>query len=158
MKPESNHYFNFLEWVYKDIEPKIIIEEFIDNLDDVRDFKFFCFDGEIKYMLVCGERRTSLYEDFYDMNLNFLPFTNGARNSNKPLNKPASYEKMLELAKKLSAPFFHVRVDFYEDAEGNPKFGELTFTSGNGTDIFDPIEYDYMLGKYLILPKLDGDK
>ena len=153
LKPEFNHYFNFLEWCYKDISPLIIAEQFIESTDDLRDFKFYCFNGKAEYLLVCGDRNTSKYFDFYDMNLNFLPFTNGARNSGKPLQKPHNFALMRQFAEKLSAPFPHARVDFFEDRNQNLFVGEITFYSGNGLDPFDPIEWDYKLGQSLTLPE-----
>ncbi len=151
MQPKNNHYYRFLEWVYKDIAPKIIIEEFIESTEDLIDYKFYCFNGKVKYLLVCGNRNTDKYFDFYDENLNFLPFTNGARNSGKPIVIPKEFEKMKSSAKILSEGFPHVRVDFYESPEGQPLLGEMTFYTGNGLDPFDPIEWDYKLGEKLDL-------
>ena len=59
---------------------------------------------------------------------------------------------MLHLAEKLAAPFPFVRVDFYVN-HGQIKFGELTFYPGNGTERFDPVEWDYKFGDCLILPE-----
>ena len=56
---------------------------------------------------------------------------------------------MYKLAEILSKPFPHVRVDFFELKKGNPVIGELTFYTGNGTDKFEPIEWDYKLGNLI---------
>lgn len=46
-------------------------------------------------------------------------------------HRPKNYDKMIELAKILSAGLPHVRVDFYE-VNGKIYFGELTFYDMSG--------------------------
>jgi hypothetical protein len=66
---------------------------------------------------------------------------------------PAQFEKMKKLAKKLSAPFPYVRVDFYNPPD-KIIFGELTFFPGSGLLPLVPVEnnYDEIIGSYLTLP------
>ena len=49
----------------------------------------------------------------------------------KDINKPISYDKMVEMCNKLGKDFPFVRIDFYE-INGNPIFGEMTFTPAGG--------------------------
>ena len=65
--------------------------------------------------------------------------------------KPKNFDKMIELADKLSKPFPFVRVDFY-DVDGKVYFGELTFYSGGGFSHISPIEWDKKLGDKIKLP------
>ena len=58
-------------------------------------------------------------------------FTNHYRKGKEILPKPQNYEKMLEVAQKLSSGFPILRVDLYE-VDGKIYFGELTFTSLGG--------------------------
>ncbi len=157
MRPESNHYYNNLEWCYKDISPKIIIEEYIENFDNLKDYKFFCFGGKARLLLVCSDRETEFHLDFYDMenNLEFLPITYGEKNSGRPLEVPRSYQQMIQDAERLAQPFPFVRVDFYETLEGKPLIGELTFYSANGTNPISPREWDYKFGDMIELPEHD---
>ena len=53
--------------------------------------------------------------DFYDMEFNHLPIKNGHPNANTITKKPLGFEKMKELAAKLSKDIPHVRVDFYNE-------------------------------------------
>jgi len=46
-------------------------------------------------------------------------------------------------------------MDFYE-VDGKVYFGEVTFTSGNGMEKFEPVEYDLKLGHMICLPKKLG--
>ena len=59
---------------------------------------------------------------------------------------------MVEYAEKLSKPFPHVRVDFY-NIDGTIIFGELTFFTNSGYIPFDPDSFDFEMGKAFVLPK-----
>jgi hypothetical protein len=58
---------------------------------------------------------------------------------------------MIALATALSCGFPQVRVDLYSVNE-KIYFGEMTFTSGNGTEPFFPPEYDERVGALWVLP------
>ena len=156
-----NYYWQSREWPYKYVKPQIIAEQYIqdsaDNSEEgLTDYKFFCFDGEPQAMFIATDRAkrdTETKFDFFDMEFNHLPFTNGHPNSDKPINKPEQFELMIELAKKLSDGLPHVRVDFYE-SEGNIYFGELTFFHWGGFVKFDPPEWDEKFGEWIRLPKV----
>ena len=154
MKPESNHYYMGLEWAYKDIEPKIIIEEYLEQLDgDLYDYKFYNFNNAVEFVLIVSDRFNNKYCDFYDTIFNRLPFRWTSNPSPKGIKYPDKFEKMIFLSKKLSEKFPFVRVDFYDTGE-KLYIGELTFYPGNGTDQFEPIEWDYKFGEKLILRKV----
>lgn len=141
------------EWNYKDIPPRIIIEKLIDH-QPLIDYKFMCFNGEPKYLQINNDYEGVHYVDFYDIDWNRVDFTyNKYTKSNHVLPRPEQFEEMKALAKKLSAPFPYVRVDFY-----NPPnkiiFGELTYFPGSGLLPLVPVEnnYDEVLGSALKLP------
>ena len=125
------------------------------KLDDLPDYKFFCFDGEVKALFVATERNMKGVEvkfDFFDHDFNHLPFTQGHPNSAEVISKPKSFEEMKKLAGILSKGFSHVRVDFYE-IDGRVYFGEMTFFHHGGWTRFNPQEWDYTFGDWLKLPK-----
>jgi len=76
MRPESNHYHYSCEWSYKDIRPKIVCEEYIEQENgELPDYKFFCFNGKVRLVYVCSDRLSgSLKVDYYDPEWNRLPF------------------------------------------------------------------------------------
>lgn len=155
MKRESNHYFSFFEWCYKDIEPKIIIEEFLDGVDDLIDYKFFCYNGEPKNMFLVQNRalgKDKMTINFFDVDFNPLPFTRLYKRSEEEILKPLLWGKMKSISKEISAAFPFVRVDFYI-IKNQLKIGEMTFFPGAGHEQFDPIEWDYKLGNMINLPK-----
>ena len=140
---------------------RIIIEELLDTTDghSPADYKFFCFDGEPKFLFVASERDTDVKFDFFDIDFNWLDVRQGHKNNkNRPV-KPKNYERMLEICKILSKDFPHVRVDLY-NVDGKIYFGELTFYHGGGCNSISPEEWDYKIGSWIDLnsPKIVLEK
>ena len=151
---KQNYYWFGREWPYKDVKPRIIAEKYMidESGYELKDYKFFCFNGEPKMMFIATDRGSDTKFDFYDIDFNHLPFTNGHPNANKKIKRPKNYSKMLALAAKLSFGIPHVRVDFY-NINGKIYFGELTFFHWSGLVPFEPEEWDYKLGNWLKLPE-----
>lgn len=142
---------------YKGIPHRIIAEEYREDskTKELRDYKFFCFDGKPKLFFIAAGRSKGEHEvtfDFFDMDYNHLPFTNGHPNCSFPLEKPECFEEMKILAAKLSKGMPHVRIDFYE-ANGHVYFGEFTFSHWAGMMPFYPEEWDRKIGQWIKLPK-----
>ena len=140
-----------MELHYMRIEPKIIAEQYIENIDGLYDYKVLCFSGKAHYIWVDIDRFTDHCRNIYDLEWNLQPFTIGYKQSKKEVPPPKQLSKMIELSKILSAGFAHVRVDFYE-VEDQIYFGEMTFTSGNGGETFTPPQYERVLGDLIQLP------
>lgn len=154
---KRNYFWSNREWPYKDVKPRIIAEKYMvdESGYELKDYKFFCFDGKMKVFFVAKDRGSATEEtkfDFFDENFNHLPFTNGHPNSEPPYFKPENFEKMTELAEKLSENIPQLRVDFY-NINGQIFFGELTFFHWSGLMPFDPPEWDLKLGEYIKLPR-----
>lgn len=144
------------EWPYRNVKRRIICEEYMvdESGYELKDYKWFCFNGEPKALYIATDRVIEGEEtkfDFFDTDFNHLPFTNGHPNSPRPVLKPQGFEKMKELAAKLSQGHPHLRVDFY-DINGKIYFGELTFYHMSGIAPFDPIEWGYKFGEWIKLP------
>lgn len=158
---KKNYYYSSREWPYKNVKPRIIIEELLEDEgnEDLIDYKFMCFNGKVKCSFVCLNRRSKegLNVDFYDLKWNKMPFERHYPNSKEILEKPKNYEKMIELAEKLAEGISFVRVDFY-NIKGKIYFGELTFYPGAGIEEFTPNEWDKKLGDMIILPKSKSEK
>lgn len=155
-KSLNKNYYNFSkEWPYKNVKPRIIAEKYMvdESGYELKDYKFFCFNGTPEIMFIASDRTTSTKFDFFDMNFNHLPVKQHyENNSDKDFDKPRSFENMITLSKHLSKNIPHVRVDFY-DINGHIYFGELTFYIFSGFVDFTPEKYDLILGEYLQLPK-----
>lgn len=152
----TNYYLQNREWVYKDQKPRIICEKFLaedDEINNLTDYKFFCFSGRPFYCQVIRGRGENETIDFYDLDWNHMPF-NGLRKfpmSTNKFDKPKEYEKMIELATNLAEGFPFVRVDFYYVKE-EIIFGELTFFPLSGIGEFTPDEWNYKIGQLIDLP------
>ncbi len=148
-------YQKFKEWPYKNVTRRVIAEKYMeDESGELRDYKFFCFNGKVKALYIATDRFKKEEDtkfDFFDENFNHLPFTNGYPNATRPIKRPGSFEKMKELSEVLSKDLRHLRVDLYE-INGNIYFGELTFTHLSGLIPFNPIEWDYKFGEWIKLP------
>lgn len=140
-------YWGGREWVYKDIPKRIIAEEYLeDDAGELRDFKFFCFHGQPVYMEYdWGRFGQKHYRNFYDMEMKLMPFEEADCPANMemkifPLSEKVYFE-MQNIAKDLSEPFEHVRVDFYY-ANDKVYIGEMTFFDGGGSTVFSPDEWN----------------
>jgi hypothetical protein len=145
------------EWPYKDVPRRIIAEQYMvdESGYELKDYKFFCFDGVPKALFIASDRGNPTEEtkfDFFDTEFNHLPFTNGHPNSTKPILKPKGFEEMKKLAGELSQNLPHARIDFY-DINGQIYFGEITFFHWGGVVPFEPVEWDYSFGAWIKIPK-----
>jgi len=156
---KTNYYWYGREWPYKDVRPRIIAEKYMQNkeTEDLKDFKVFTFNGKAKALFVATDRQSVNEEtkfDFYDIHFNHLPLKNGHPNSERKIDKPVTFDEMIQLAEKLSAGIPHLRVDFYE-VDGEVYFGELTFSHWSGFVPFNPEKWDYIFGSWITLPSKD---
>lgn len=133
---------------YKNIPPKIIAEKYIEDSDnELKEYKFFCFDGEVYYCWFILEMGTERYGNVYDLDWNLQPWIfSGRENTLHDIERPNNLEKMIKIATELSKGFSHVRVDLY-NVDGKIYFGEMTFTSTGGYRLIEPEKYDYKLGE-----------
>lgn len=154
---KRNFYYVAREWPYKNVKPRIICEKYMldESGTDLKDYKFMCFNGEVKCSFVCLNRNSpnGLNVDFYDMKWNPMPFQRHYKSSGSITPRPKNFDKMVEFSRKLSKDIPFVRVDFYE-INGQLYFGELTFYPGSGFEEFTPESYDYLLGSWIELPKI----
>ena len=151
----NDYYMQSREWPYKNVKRKIIAEKYMvdESGYELKDYKMFCFDGKFKYMFIATDRQldTETCFDFYDREFNHLEIINGHPNSKKKILRPNNYEKMIELAEKISAGIPHVRVDFY-NINGKIYFGEMTFYHWSGFKKYEPEKWDRIFGDYIKLP------
>ena len=150
-----NFYYIGREWPYKNVKPRIIVEEYMEDKDkttDLKDYKFMCFNSKMKCCFVCFDRdeNNNPLINIYDPKWNKMPFQRKSEGSNRVLKKPNQYEKMIELAEILSKGMPFARIDFYA-VDNKIYFGEITLYPAGGFKKFDPDEYDKILGDWLEL-------
>lgn len=162
MALNRNPYTVDREWPYKNVKPRIIAEQYMEDptSKDLKDYKIFCFNGVAKAMFIATDRANETEEtkfDFFDMEFQHLDFTNGHPNADVPPQKPETFEKMKTLAEELSQNIPQLRVDFYE-VNGKAYFGELTFSHWSGMKPFEPKEWDYKLGEWIDLSEIKNKR
>ncbi len=148
---KNNFYKMGREKPYKNIDRKILCEEYIDG--ELFDYKFYCFNGEPKFLYIAtglaGDH--SLKIDFYDLELNQLPFYRTDYDRlGKSVRPPNDMSKLIEMAKSLSKNIPFVRIDFMETNE-KTYFAEFTFSPSAGALILEPKEYNKIIGDMLNL-------
>ena len=153
---EEDYFLPGRDKPYRDVERKILAEAYMEDsrTKELRDYKFFCFDGVVKAMFIAKDRqnRAEPYFDFFDADFNHLPFKQGHPNAPVLPEKPECFEEMKLLAAKLSKGIPHVRVDFYE-VNGKVYFGEMTFYHFGGITPFEPNSWDRTFGDWINLPQ-----
>lgn len=149
------------EWPYKNVKRCILAEKYMEDsfTSELRDYKFFCFDGEPKALFVASGRqeRSEPYFDFFDMEYNHLDLKCPHPNAPMIPDKPVSFEEMVSIARMLSKGFPHLRVDLYE-INGRPYFGELTLYHWEGLMPFNPEQWNLTFGSWLSLPKRTNEE
>jgi hypothetical protein len=144
-----------LELQYRDIKPKIIAEQYLeDESGGLADYKFYCFEGEPYYIDHLTNRftRVGYKAVMYDLEWNPTKWTNDAHHKAGIVTKrPENLNEMINITGILCAGFHHVRIDFYS-VNGQIYFGEMTFTSASGLEHFEPEEWNLKLGDMIKLP------
>lgn len=109
------------EWVYKDIEPRIMVQEFIDGGGArPNDYRLFVFGGTVELIQVDIGHLTTGRVRFYTP-----AWQNLAPELGDDVPLPTHFAEMLAAATTLCEDLDFVRVDFYDTA-GQLYFGELT--------------------------------
>ncbi len=149
----KNYYNRNKEYPYRNLTPRIIAEEYMEDESgyELKDYKFFCFDGDPKFLFVAtGRQQNDTRFDFFDLEWNHLPVLNGHPNADHLITKPENFTEMIDIARRLSQGIPHVRVDLY-NVNGIIFFGEMTFFHWSGMTPFEPIEWDFKFGEYIKL-------
>ena len=139
------------EYQYSYIEPKVYAEELIgDGVAPLVDYKFFCFSGKAKLVKVIAGHGDKVQQDYYDCDWNFRPYVKDINSMGGGMKKPENFERMIEIASKLSEQFAMARVDLY-NVDGRIYFGEITLTPATGLNRTDKPETVAMMGEWVDL-------
>lgn len=157
---KTNYYYEYREWPYKNVKPRIIIEKYMTEQcgSEPNDYKVLCFNGEPKLIELHMNRFTDRQtQDFYDVEWNKTTISQTGvpefKVNHNVFPKPANLDEMLEMSRILSKNFVHLRVDWYL-INGRLYFGELTFYDGSGLEPWDDPKDDLMLGSLVDLDQI----
>lgn len=160
---KHNYFWGQREWVYKNVEPRIIAEKYMEEKGNANKmsetlvvYKIFNFLGKPELIQVIQDDNTDHETiDYFDTSWTLQDLRQNFPNSLTHLEKPDQLERMLELAKKLSKGHRFIRTDFYV-INGEVFFSEFTFYSDSGFAYFEPQDWDERLGKLIKLPSDAG--
>jgi len=150
-----DYYLGNREWPYKNVPRRIIAERYMEDeiTHELRDYKFFCFDGKVKMFKVDYDRFTEHHANYYTPTGELLPFGEVAYppKKDKVLELPTQLKQMVEMAERLSKGIPFLRVDFYV-INGCIYFGELTFFPASGMGRWTDDRWDKRIGAWIKLP------
>ena len=143
------------EFQYINVNKKIFAETFLK--DNIEDYKIYCFHGEPKLIRVQKKVESRKINNYYTLDWKLTDIETGLNNFYRDPNiifeKPKKLELMIEYAKKLSAEFVFVRVDFYYFND-IIYLGEMTFTPSNLNFRLKNEEQSKYLGTFIDITKI----
>lgn len=141
-----DHHLLHREWAYGKVRRKILIEPFVGEREAPDDYKFWVFDGTVRFVQVDRGRFQRHTRLFYTREWERLEFTLKYPKSSTDVPAPMHLADMVRAAEVLAEGFPFVRADFY-DMPTKPLFGELTFAPEAGLCRFEPRRVDRDLGE-----------
>lgn len=143
------------EAIYNSVKPRILAEEFLTQSegDYIIDYKFFCFNGEAKYVWVKTFHDGKFRNCYYDLKWNKVEDDlNESNFLDVEMGKPENFDEMIEISNKLSKDLIFVRVDLYS-IKNKIYFGELTFFPWGGKQRLTVERFNKEFGDLIQLPK-----
>lgn len=143
---KTNWYRYNKEWAYRNIPPRILVEEFLnDNGQPPLDYKFFVFSGRVRMLQVDVGRFTRHERSLFDENGRPLAVACRFPRPATIPHLPSRFVEMKLKAEQLGADFQFARIDLYQYRD-RIVFGEITHYPGGGSELFEPREFDVALG------------
>lgn len=154
---KEDYYVFSREWPYKGLKHRIIAEPLIATPETLREYKFFCFNGEPKFYQSITERNhiEGPILQFFNLQNERMEIIDAHYKSRQDFNTlktcPNSLKKMLMISKTVSEYTYFLRVDFFE-LDDKVYCGEFTFFENGGWCKFTPEKYNRILGDWIKLP------
>lgn len=141
-----------MPWEGKYVIVKGKITELKTEYDEQKDYKFFCFNGKVRFFKVDFGRFVEHHANYYSPEGELLEFGEQGLelDPSYPIELPNNLRDMISLAERLSKNEPFLRVDFY-NVNDKIFFGELTFYPASGMLPWTTEEADMKIGKYLKL-------
>lgn len=151
---KRDFYASTREKPYRDVPKRIIAEKFMEDpvLHELRDYKFFCFNGKVKVFKVDFDRYIDHHANYYDVEGKLLPFGEALYppDYKRKIEFPQNLREMIDMAEKLAGDIPFVRIDLY-NIQGAIYFGEMTFYPMSGLERFTSYEWEKKMGDWIVL-------
>lgn len=150
-----NMYYRKREWHYKNITPRIIVENYVDLYVDqatqstITTCRVHCFEGKSEFVEVDVIGADGIdYSNIYNTSWELQLFTVDCKKSMpNEISEPLKFTKMIDLANTLCFKYGYSRVDFLLTKD-EVYFSEITLTPNAGRMVIEPKEWDEKLGQY----------
>ena len=90
------------EWAYYGLTPSFIVEELLVNNTNpeagINDYKFFCYNGIPRFVVVDVDRFIDHKRNIYDINWKNLNISSDHSTTEMEIMPPENYERMIEIA------------------------------------------------------------
>lgn len=143
-----DHYKICRERNYKNLVPKIIVEPIVFDDENLNDYKFFCFNGSVKFIQVDVNRRSNHRRQFFNREWSLLNFSITYPIFDGKIVKPKCFDDMIIACEKLASHFSFVRIDFYTNGQ-EFLVGEITHCPGSACESFVPREKERLASEIL---------
>ncbi len=147
-----DHHVVHREWAYGSVKRELLVEPFIGEDQAPDDYKFWVFDGAVRFIQVDHGRFGNHTRQFYSPSWGRLEFKMNYPDTPANVPAPRHLSHMIAAASKLAEGFRFVRVDLY-DTPQRPLFGEMTFSPEAGLCRFEPAAFDLELGESWSYPE-----
>jgi hypothetical protein len=138
---------HFPEWAYKNISPRILVEELLlVNEKIASDYRFFIFNGVCEYVEVDSSWHENPTRNMFNMDWEPIAIKLKFPPAVPAPSKPVHFDLMVKLAETLADGIDHVRIDFYLLGD-RIVFGEMTNYHTSGDQVFLPHEFNFEFGK-----------
>lgn len=150
---DYDHHVVHREWAYGQVKREVLIEPFVgEAATPPEDYKFWVFDGAVRFIQVDHGRFENHTRQFYTPDWKRIPMTMNYPGLPANMEPPRHLGQMLDAAHTLADGFRFVRVDLYDTTQG-PLFGEMTFSPEAGLCRFEPRDFDIELGESWAYPR-----
>ena len=152
---KTDYYIRYREWPYKNVKPRILAEEYMEDESGVelKDYKVFNFNGVPYCIQVDFDRFVGHKKNIYSTAWEYMELAyNFPTYPEHQIPRPEGLDEMLDIAAALSRNESFVRTDFYV-VKGQVYVGEITFFPVSGYGKFTPEEYELQFGNRIQLPK-----
>lgn len=141
-----NHFYTCFEMPYKNIKPRIFVEEYIEFNDSTIEYEMMCNYGEIKAAKVVMHRQDITHaEATVNMDYKVINVDSGF-NIGDSVPQPKNINLIKKVIDKCCSQQPFCRADFIE-TDGKLFFCEFTFVKSGGMDIYQPYAFNEELGR-----------
>jgi hypothetical protein len=145
---EMSWYRETRESNYKHLRRRVIAEEIVGERETIKDYKVFCLNGAPRLVQVDRARHTDHSRVIYTPDWQPLDLTFNGVPLGKIEPRPEALPQILDHARRLSALFGFLRVDFYLTPQ-RVYVGELTNCHNNALNQFPDLEQERAFSRHV---------